>query len=55
MKTTKTLLAAAILAGTPALAMAACDYSGHREATVTCAPGTTLDTSTGSCVAETTS
>ena len=55
MKMTKTLLAAAILAGAPAFAMAACNYGAQREATITCAPGTTLDTTTGACVAETTS
>lgn len=55
MKTVKTLLAAAALVGAPGLAMAECGWGKAQQTTMSCAPGTVLDASTGQCVAETTS
>ncbi|MEM9797367.1 MAG: adenylosuccinate lyase [Pseudomonadota bacterium] len=53
MKTMKTLVAAAVLIGAPGLAMAeGCNYLKERQANISCAPGTTFDASTGTCVAE---
>ena len=56
MKTFKTLLVAGALFGAPGLALAeGCGYMKERQATMTCAPGTSLDAKTGTCVAEATS
>ncbi|WP_323769914.1 chitin-binding domain-containing protein [Antarctobacter sp.] len=44
----KTLIAAAALALSPALAIAAC--SDHAEQVMTCADGTTYDATTKTCV-----
>ena len=55
MKTFKTLLVAAALVGAPGLAMAECNWGKTQQTTMSCAPGTTLDASTGLCVAEVTS
>ncbi len=46
--TIKTLLAAAALTLSPALAMAAC-YEGHEKQAMSCADGTVYDTATNSC------
>lgn len=52
MTKTRTILAAAALALVPALASAECSMNSAKQATMTCAPGTTFDAQTGTCVAE---
>ena len=53
----KTVLAAAILTMTPALAMAqGCSFGSHgQEASMSCAEGTTWDATSGTCVPTATS
>ncbi|WP_298433892.1 hypothetical protein [uncultured Jannaschia sp.] len=51
MKTVKLVLAAAILTGAPGLALAqGCSYGKQQSAQMSCAPGTTLNAETGTCV-----
>lgn len=48
----KTLIAAAALVAAPAAAFAeGCSWMKERTAQITCAPGTTLDHESGTCVA----
>ncbi|MCK0166063.1 adenylosuccinate lyase [Jannaschia sp. S6380] len=55
MKTLKTLLATAALLTAPGLAHAeGCNWTKHEQVTMSCAPGTTLDADTGTCVADVT-
>jgi hypothetical protein len=54
MKTVKIAIAAAVLMGAPTLAAAeGCSWMKEQTAQVSCAPGTALDDSTGTCVAVT--
>ena len=55
MKTLKTLLVAAAIVGAPAAAFSQCMGMKERQTTMSCAPGTALDTATGQCVADATS
>ncbi len=47
--TTKTLFAAAVLALTPALAMAECSWGKHEQQAMTCADGTVYDADSNTC------
>ena len=55
MKSMKTLLATAVLVAAPGLAMAECSWNKAEQVTMSCAPGTTFDADTQSCVANPTS
>ena len=55
MKSMKTLLAATAFVAAPGFAMAECSWSKTEQVTMSCAPGTTYDTATQSCVANPTS
>jgi hypothetical protein len=50
MKYAKTVLAAAVLMAAPGLAMAECSWMKTQTAQISCAPGTSLDEATGTCV-----
>jgi hypothetical protein len=51
MKYAKTVLAAAVLMTAPSLAMAECSWmKDTQSAQISCAPGTSLDETTGTCV-----
>jgi hypothetical protein len=54
MTKTKTILAAAALMLAPGLAAAQCSWK-DQTATMSCAPGTTFDATSGTCVPEATS
>ncbi|CUH39629.1 hypothetical protein JSE7799_02356 [Jannaschia seosinensis] len=51
----KFLLIAAALVAAPGLATAQCNWSKGERVTTSCAPGTSYDAATQSCVADTTS
>lgn len=55
MRTIQALFVAAAATAAPGLAMAQCSWDKTQQTTMSCAPGTTLDASTGRCVAEVTS
>jgi hypothetical protein len=56
MTKTKTILAAAALVLAPGLAAAqGCSWMKEQTATMSCAPGTTFDATSGTCVPEATS
>ncbi|MEM8849519.1 MAG: carbohydrate-binding module family 14 protein [Pseudomonadota bacterium] len=51
MKLLKTMLAAAVLMSAPGLAMAyECNWSAEQTAQISCAPGTSFDEASGTCV-----
>lgn len=51
MKTVKFAFAAAVLMGAPSLAAAQeCNWQKERTAQISCAPGSTLNADTGTCV-----
>jgi hypothetical protein len=55
MTKTKTILAAAALMLAPGIAAAQCSWTNDQAATMSCAPGTTFDATSGTCVPEATS
>ncbi len=56
MKTTKSLLAAAVLTLSPGLALAQeCNWMKTDRTAMSCAEGTVLDAATGTCVEQVTS
>ena len=54
MNSLRTILAAAALMVAPGLAMAECSWSKGEQVTMSCAPGTSLDAASGTCVADVT-